>query len=83
MAYYGNQWARDTDGMWHRISEARFTGDDIARRGYRLDFAGGADGERFFLRNGGFFHPNVPLNTMHKISPVGQGPPEVDLNALP
>jgi hypothetical protein len=35
--HYGNQWARDTGGTWHSITEARFTGDDIARRGYRLD----------------------------------------------
>jgi hypothetical protein len=83
MAFYGNQWARDTDGKWHPLTEARFTGDDIARRGYRLDFAGGTEGTQFFLRNGGFFHPNVPLNTMHHISPGGYNPPEADLEGLP
>ena len=76
MAWYGNARVCDTDGTWHELSEARFTGDDIARRGYRLDFAGGTDGKRFFLRNGGFFSENVKLNQVFQrenqsTSPVG------------
>ena len=61
--HYGNQWVRDTAGEWHAVREARFTGDDIARRGYRLDFAGGVVGNSFFLRNGGFFADTVPLGS--------------------
>lgn len=60
---YGNAWARDLQGVWHPLREARFTGDDIARRGYRVDFAGGVSGQDFFLRNGGFFNDTVPLNS--------------------
>lgn len=63
-AWYANQWARDTDGNWHELTGARFTGDDIARRSYRLDYAGGASGNRFFLQNGGFFNETIPLNTV-------------------
>jgi hypothetical protein len=28
MAYYGNQWARDTGGNWHELTKAHFTGDN-------------------------------------------------------
>ncbi len=83
MAWYGNQWACDTDGKWHQLTEARFTGDDIARRGYRLDYAGGAAGERFYLKNGGFFHPDTEIGTMHQRAPGSTSPPAVKLKALP
>jgi hypothetical protein len=76
MALHSNQWACDTDGNWHELTEARFTGDDIARRGYRLDYAGGAEDDRFFLRNGGFFHPNVEIGSVFKRLP-GHTPPEI------
>ena len=83
MAWYGNQWACDTEGRWHQLTEARFTGDDIARRGYRLDYAGGAAGERFYLKNGGFFHPNTEIGTMHQREPGSLTPPAVNFTALP
>jgi hypothetical protein len=83
MAWYGNQWACDTEGRWHQLTEARFTGDDIARRGYRLDYAGGATGERFYLKNGGFFHPNTEIGSMHQRAPGSLTPPAVNLKALP
>lgn len=75
-AFYGNQWACDVKGEWHEITEARFTGDDIAQRKYRLDYAGGAKGPRFFLKNGGFFPDNVALNTRftREASSPGQKP---------
>ena len=82
MALYGNQWVCDTDGNWHQLTEARFTGDDIARRGYRLDYAGGADGDKFYLRNGGFFHTNVKIGSVFKRLP-GNTPPDIDFGALP
>lgn len=80
--WHGNQWVRDTDGQWHEITEARFTGDDIANRKYRLDFAGGSDGTRFFLRNGGFFDENVAIGSSLKREPSPAGPPEIDFDAL-
>ncbi len=79
---YGNQWARDTGGTWHTIHEARFTGDDIARRGYRLDFGGGVLGSEFFLRNGGFFADTVKLDSRFTRPPSGSPEPEVALDKL-
>jgi hypothetical protein len=80
--HYGNQWARDTGGTWHTITEARFTGDDIARRGYRLDFGGGVVGSEFFLRNGGFFADTVKLDSRFTRPPSGKPEPEIALDKL-
>jgi hypothetical protein len=80
--HYGNQWARDTGGTWHPITEARFTGDDIARRGYRLDFGGGVLGNEFFLRNGGFFDDTVKLDSRFTRPPSGSPEPEIALDKL-
>lgn len=82
MAYHGNQWARDTGGNWHELTKARFTGDDIAQRRYRLDYAGGVKGETFFLRNGGFFAETVKLGSPlgRKSTPSKQ--PVIELEAL-
>jgi hypothetical protein len=61
---YGPAWACDTGGTWHPLTSARLTGDDMARRGERLDFTGGTEGAVWFLRNGGFFHRPVPLGSV-------------------
>ena len=79
--HYGNQWARDTEGKWHPLTVARFTGDDIASRGYRLDFAGGVVGESFFMRNGGFFDDTVKLNSVFTRPPHGSAP-KIDFDKL-
>ena len=39
-AYYKNQWVLDIDNKWHKIKEAKFTADNTARKGSRLDYAG-------------------------------------------
>lgn len=81
-AHYGNQWACDVKGQWHELTRARFTGDEIASIRYRLDYAGGATGSRFFLRNGGFFAETVALNSDFTRQPVPNGKPEIDLSKL-
>ena len=81
-AHYGNQWARDIDGKWHPLTEARFTGDDIARRGYRLDYAGGVTGKAFFMRNGGFFAETVKLDSRFTRSSSGKTEPKIDFDKL-
>jgi catechol 2,3-dioxygenase-like lactoylglutathione lyase family enzyme len=65
LVFFENQWAADEEGNWVELTEAKFTGDDIARRGYRKDFAGGADSGKFYLKNGGFFDAAVPLQSIH------------------
>jgi hypothetical protein len=82
MAHHGNQWARDTGGNWHELTKARFTGDDIARRQYRLDYAGGAKGGVFFMRNGGFFAETVALDSSFERDATPQKQPVIDFRVL-
>jgi hypothetical protein len=63
LALYGNQWAGDSTGHWIPLTRAIFTADKTARKGYRLDYAGGVRGEAFFLRNGGFFNTSTPIDS--------------------
>jgi hypothetical protein len=81
-ALYGNQWACDVKGQWHEVTEARFTGDDIANRGYRMDRAGGARGKEFFLRNGGFFEEPVKLNSSFNRESTAAKKPDIDFKKL-
>lgn len=82
MAYYGNQWVRDTEGGWAELTKAKFTGDDIASRGFRLDYAGGATGARFFLRNGGFFAETVKLGSAFERESTKAKAPDIDFDKL-
>ncbi|MGV3503208.1 MAG: DUF3472 domain-containing protein [Adhaeribacter sp.] len=80
-AWFKNQWARDVAGNWVELDAARFTGDDIAKRGYRADRSGGQDQDRFFLRNGGFFDDSLELGTSFKRLQT-KLPPAIDFKAL-
>lgn len=82
-ANFGNQWVRDTDGKWTEVTEARFTGDDIANRAFRKDVAGGVEGKQFYLRMGGFFNDQTPLKTPLKRLASGKTAPVIDFNRLP
>jgi hypothetical protein len=81
-ALYTNQWCRDKSGHWFALTKARFTGDDIARRGYRLDYAGGTEGSGFYLQNGGFFNANTAINTMFELKQGASKTPEIDSELL-
>ncbi|TFK32221.1 hypothetical protein BDQ12DRAFT_707741 [Crucibulum laeve] len=79
---YGNQWARNVNGTWSESTTSRFTGDATATNAQRMDYAGGLESGRFYLRNGGFFADYVPLNQTFNRPATGQQP-TVDVNALP
>jgi hypothetical protein len=79
--FYENQWVSDGEGNWVELTEAKFTGDDIARRGYRKDLAGGSDSGKFYLKNGGFFDFPSTLQSMH-VRPAKGKKPEVDFGDL-
>lgn len=81
-ARYGNQWACDTTGQWHALTHAKFTGDDIARRGYRLDYTGGTHDGVFFLKNGGFFPDTTRIGSSFTRNPGQDSPPRIDLEKL-
>jgi hypothetical protein len=79
---FNNQWARSTGGSWTELVTARFTGDATAANAQRLDYAGGLQNGSFYLRNGGFFSPNVPINQNFTRPAAGQAP-TVDVSTLP
>lgn len=82
-ANYGNQWVIDTNGNWTEITGMKFTGDDIANRGYRKDVGGGVNGNQFFLRNGGFFSDANALKQTFNRPSTGAAHPMIDFNNLP
>jgi hypothetical protein len=51
-ALFGPAWVRTDDGTWDELTTARFTHTDDVKE--RPDRAGGVDGGRFFLSNGGY-----------------------------
>lgn len=60
---FGNQWVRTPQGAWHELTEAVFTYDTTAKAQVRMDYAGGSNGDHFFLKNGGFFNDNTELHS--------------------
>ncbi|WP_114790557.1 DUF3472 domain-containing protein [Niabella yanshanensis] len=80
--FFGNQWVLDTNGEWHELTKATFTADNTARIGYRKDYSGGANDQRFFLRNCGFFNDYTPYNQVFERKPTGKKP-QVNLEQLP
>jgi hypothetical protein len=61
---FKNQWICDINGNWTELYRSKFTGDNTARVGYRMDYGGGSEGNAFFLRNCGFFNEFTPHNTL-------------------
>jgi len=73
-ALYGNQWVCDLQGNWHELTQARFTADATARKQARLDYAGGAQGNVFFMKNCGFFNERSEIGTVYTRSTTGKKP---------
>ncbi|GGK45980.1 MULTISPECIES: DUF3472 domain-containing protein [Flavobacteriaceae] len=73
---YSNQWVYDTQGVWSEITSALFTTDNTGKSGVRLDYDGGTqtEGDKFYLRNCGFFSDNQPSNTSHNRTASGTAP---------
>ena len=81
-AQFGRQWVRDVNGTWSEVTAAQFTGDDTANKAQRMDYAGGLEDGRFYLRNGGFFSDYVTLNQNFN-RPAHGHQPTVDVSTLP
>jgi len=80
--HFNNQWICDSKGNWTELTKARFTGDNTAVKGYRMDYAGGLSGAAFYLKNCGFFNQYTPRNTYFDRPATGKKP-DVDLSKLP
>lgn len=81
MGEYTNQWIMDTAGEWHELTEAKFTADATARKGSREDYAGGAVGNKFFMKNCGFFNERTTMDTFHERAANGVAP-TIDFSLL-
>jgi hypothetical protein len=82
-ALYKNQWVCDVDGMWHQCTEARFTVDATGSGRHRVDFAGGTEGNAFFLKHCGFFSETVKPGTVLMRGSTAEEKPQIDFAALP
>lgn len=80
MAYYGNQWAKPTTGNWTELTKGTVTGSP--ENAYRKDYAGGINGNNFYLKISGFFSQNTPLNQLYMRPAIGT-PPNIDFSTLP
>jgi len=79
---FNNQWVYDTKGNWISLNTARFTTDNTGNVNYRKDYAGGLDGDSFYLMNGGFFNHFTPAKTMFSRKETNQKP-QIDFSKLP
>ena len=82
MGFYKNQWIADNKGEWHELTDVTFTVDATAKAGYRKDYAGGVDGNKFFLKNDGFFNEFVKPYQSFKRKALNKKP-DIDLTHLP
>ncbi len=80
-AFYGNQWVVNTKGEWKPLTKMVFTVDNTGQKGYRMDYGGGVENGRFFLRNCGFFNDNTLIKSKFEHKP-STGRPSVDLDSL-
>ncbi len=78
-----NVWVCDTQGNWHESLKARFSVDATGGGGHRLDYAGGADGDRFYLRNCGFFSGSVKAGSVFARASSEALRPKIDFQSLP
>jgi hypothetical protein len=77
-AWYHNQWVHTTGGNWQVLNKVVFTGDLTAEKKFRMDYSGGTEGNRFYLRNGGFFNNYTKLNSEFSLPP-GKKEPDIKL----
>jgi len=79
---YSNQWVRNTEGKWFELTEAKFTADATARKNSRLDYAGGSEGNHFFLKNCGFFSDRTSIDSFFRRTKLGIEP-GIEFDKLP
>lgn len=80
--YFSNPWVRDTQGNWIAVDKVKFSADNTARKGYRMDYQGGVKNGVFYLKNCGFFDDYTPIGQDFQINhPLIE--PQVDLSQLP
>ena len=82
MGFYKNQRIANDKGEWIELTTATFTVDATAKGGYRKDYAGGVNGDHFFLKNAGFFDELIQPNQSFRRN-ASNKQPVIDLDHLP
>lgn len=80
--YFGNQWIRNSSGKWTELNQAKFSADATARKGYRMDYAGGEEKNFFYLKNCGFFNEFTTIGDSFIRESNGKVP-EINFERLP
>jgi hypothetical protein len=80
--HFNKEWICDNTGKWIELTKAKFTGDNTAVKGYRMDYAGGEKDGSFFLKSCGFFN-NYTTRNIYFDRPAGNKKPDINLNKLP
>jgi hypothetical protein len=80
--FFQNQWVANDKGQWFELGSARFTFDNTARKGYRMDFAGGIQDNGFYLMNCGFFNQYTTYNSLFQ-RPLMHIQPGIRFDKLP
>lgn len=79
---YTNQWIYNSEKKWFEITKMKFTADATARKESRMDYAGGAENQSFFLQNCGFFSETTTIDSYFERKPTGT-PPVINFEELP
>ncbi|MBE9466205.1 DUF3472 domain-containing protein [Dyadobacter subterraneus] len=80
--YFGKQWIRTASGTWTELNQAKFSADATARKGYRLDYAGGKEKNYFYLKNCGFFNEFTMIGDSFTRESSGEAP-KINFEKLP
>ena len=81
-AFFGNPWCCSKEGKWIPILNTSFTNDETGHRGTRVDYLGGIEDKRFFLKMGGFFGNGTTAERNLHIDHIGDKP-NVEFSTLP
>ena len=79
---YTNQWIFNTENKWTEITKMKFTADATARKESRMDYAGGAENQAFYLENCGFFNETTSIDSYFERQ-AGGNSPEINFEELP
>lgn len=79
---FANQWVYTSENEWVEITKIKFTADATARKESRMDYAGGVDGDKFYLKNCGFFSETTPIDSYFDREGGGQKP-QIEFDDLP
>ncbi len=82
MAYYTNQWVCDEKGKWFELLHTSFSADATARKESRMDYAGGLEDNKFFMKNCGFFDVNTKIGKSFTRQSTAKHP-NIDFTKLP